>query len=110
VTGARRRLDRRADTGRRIRAHTSLPIALGFGLSRPEHVAEVGLYADAAVVGRRLVSLIADAADRPTSGSSGDLVGGMKRACRWHESRDDQERLDELRRTSTASRAYWCGC
>ena len=44
---------------RRIRAHTSLPIALGFGISRPEHVAEVGAYADAAVVGSALVSLIA---------------------------------------------------
>ena len=40
---------------RRIRAHTNLPIALGFGISRPEHVAEVGAYADAAVVGSALV-------------------------------------------------------
>ena len=46
---------------RRIRAHTTLPIALGFGISRPEHVAEVGAYADAAVVGSALVSLIAEA-------------------------------------------------
>ena len=46
---------------RRIRAHTTLPVALGFGISRPEHVAEVGAYADAAVVGSALVSLIAEA-------------------------------------------------
>ena len=55
---------------RRIRAHTTLPIALGFGISRPEHVAEVGAYADAAVVGSALVSVIAEAgrvagSDRP---------------------------------------------
>lgn len=66
VTGAR---DRVADGAealvRRIRSHTSLPIALGFGISRPEHVAEVGTYADAAVVGSALVSLIADAASSP---------------------------------------------
>ena len=62
VTGAR---DRVADGAealvRRIRAHTTLPVALGFGISRPEHVAEVGRYADAAVVGSALVSLIAEA-------------------------------------------------
>src|SRR5665213_702868 len=30
----------------RIRTQTSMPIALGFGISRPEHVAEVTTYAD----------------------------------------------------------------
>ena len=50
---------------RRIRAQTSLPVALGFGISRPEHVAEVGAYADAAVVGSALVSLIARASGSP---------------------------------------------
>jgi tryptophan synthase alpha chain len=50
---------------RRIRSQTSLPIALGFGISRPEHVAEVGTYADAAVVGSALVSLIAEASGSP---------------------------------------------
>jgi tryptophan synthase alpha chain len=66
VTGAR---DRVADGAealvRRIRAHTALPVALGFGISRPEHVAEVGRYADAAVVGSALVSLIAEARGTP---------------------------------------------
>src|SRR5256885_14602637 len=43
VTGARDRVSSGADAmARRIRAHTSLPIALGFGVSRPEHVAEIG--------------------------------------------------------------------
>lgn len=45
----------------RIRAATSLPVALGFGISRPEHVREVVGYADAAVVGSALVQVIADA-------------------------------------------------
>ena len=39
---------------------TTLPIALGFGISRPEHVAEVGAWADAAVVGSALVNVIAE--------------------------------------------------
>jgi tryptophan synthase alpha chain len=66
VTGARDRVASGADDlVRRIRARTTLPIALGFGISRPEHVAEVGAYADAAVVGSALVSLIAEASGSP---------------------------------------------
>jgi tryptophan synthase alpha chain len=61
VTGARAQVSSDAAAlVRRLRTFTSLPIALGFGISRPEHVAEVGAYADAAVVGSALVSLIAD--------------------------------------------------
>jgi len=66
VTGARDRVASGAEAMvRRIRQHTAMPIALGFGISRPEHVAEVGLYADAAVVGSALVSLIAEASGSP---------------------------------------------
>jgi tryptophan synthase alpha chain len=66
VTGARDRVAGGAEAlVRRIRAHTTLPVALGFGISRPEHVAEVGRYADAAVVGSALVSLIAEARGTP---------------------------------------------
>jgi tryptophan synthase alpha chain len=66
VTGARDSVAAGADAMvARIRRHTSLPIALGFGISRPEHVAEVGGYADAAVVGSALVSLVAEASGSP---------------------------------------------
>jgi tryptophan synthase alpha chain len=66
VTGARDRVASGAEAlVRRIRAQTTMPIALGFGISRPEHVAEVGTYADAAVVGSALVSLIAEERDSP---------------------------------------------
>src|SRR5215831_738752 len=45
VTGARDQVAAgAASMVRRIRAFTSLPIALGFGISRPEQVAEVGAY------------------------------------------------------------------
>lgn len=61
VTGARDQVSSGAEAMvRRIRRHTDLPIALGFGISRPEHVAEVTAYADAAVVGSALVSVIAE--------------------------------------------------
>ena len=66
VTGARDEVAAGAAAMvRRIRGFTAMPIALGFGISRPEHVAEVGAYADAAVVGSALVSLIADASGTP---------------------------------------------
>jgi tryptophan synthase alpha chain len=66
VTGARDQVAAGAAAMvRRIRRFTPLPIALGFGISRPEHVAEVGAYADAAVVGSALVSLIAEASGTP---------------------------------------------
>ena len=42
----------------RVRQSSSLPVALGFGISCPEHVREVTGYADAAVVGRAIVQVI----------------------------------------------------
>jgi tryptophan synthase alpha chain len=66
VTGARDTVASGAEEMvKRIRALTKLPLALGFGISRPEHVAEVGRYADAAVVGSALVALIAEASGSP---------------------------------------------
>lgn len=78
VTGARDRVASGAEAlVRRIRAHTSMPIALGFGISRPEHVAEVGGYADAAVVGSALVSLIAQESGSP------ELSARVEEYVRW---------------------------
>lgn len=88
VTGARDRVATGAETMvRKIRAITDMPIALGFGLSRPEHVAEVGAYADAAVVGSALVSLIAE------TGASPQLIGRV------------EEYVRSLRAACVASRA-----
>ena len=41
-----------------MRAITNLPLAVGFGISRPEHVAQVAAQADAVVVGSALVRVI----------------------------------------------------
>jgi tryptophan synthase alpha chain len=66
VTGAREHVASGArDLAARIRTQTKLPIAIGFGLSRPEHVREVGQWADAAVVGSALVNVIAEHAASP---------------------------------------------
>ncbi len=59
VTGARDRLpEHLAAFVARIRAHTSLPLAVGFGISRPEHVAEIGHIADGAVVASALLNTV----------------------------------------------------
>jgi tryptophan synthase alpha chain len=78
VTGARARVASGAEAMvGRIRAQTQMPIALGFGISRPEHVVEVGKYADAAVVGSALVSVIAEA------GATPDLVARVEQYVQW---------------------------
>ena len=59
VTGARDQVsDRGMQLLERVRAHTAVPLALGFGISRREHVEEVCRQADAAVVGSALVRVM----------------------------------------------------
>jgi tryptophan synthase alpha chain len=87
VTGARDEVAAGADAMvRRIRAITSMPIALGFGIARPEHVAEVGGYADAAVVGSALVALIAKERGSPELVARVEAyVRSLRAACRPRE-------------------------
>lgn len=79
VTGAR---DAVAGTARPvvdgIRRVTSMPVALGFGLSRPEHVRETCMYADAAVVGSALVQVIAEAAPGQAAAEAERFVSWLK--------------------------------
>jgi len=59
VTGAKDALpDDLPGLLRRVRHHTQLPIAVGFGISLPGHVSVLGGLADAAVVGSTLVAAI----------------------------------------------------
>jgi tryptophan synthase alpha chain len=57
-----------ADMIAKIRSHTSLPIAVGFGISTPEQAKQVARTADAVVVGSAVVNQIAQ------HGKDGDLV------------------------------------
>jgi tryptophan synthase alpha chain len=81
VTGAR---DTVAVTARpvvdAVRKVTTLPVALGFGISRPEHVRETCAYADAAVVGSALVEVIAKA-------PAGQAAVEAERFVRWLKGR-----------------------
>jgi tryptophan synthase alpha chain len=81
VTGARDTLASGAqEMVRRIRAVSDLPVALGFGISKPDHVREVARWADAAVVGSALVDVIA------REGTSRDLTTRVEEYVRWLKS------------------------
>jgi tryptophan synthase alpha chain len=59
VTGARKQMPEDArDLVGRVRKHTKLPIAVGFGICTAEQFAGVGEFADAAVVGSAIVETI----------------------------------------------------
>lgn len=52
-----------ADAVARIKRHTSLPVAVGFGIRTPEQAAEIARTADGAVVGSAIVDAIAHEID-----------------------------------------------
>jgi len=65
----------------RVRGYTkdyALPLAVGFGLSTPEHIAEVTSYADGAVVASAIINLI----DRCEDGEQVDAVRSYVRSLR----------------------------
>jgi tryptophan synthase alpha chain len=97
VTGTRDRVaDGAAALASRMRAATPLPIALGFGISSPDHVQQIGKFADAAVVGSGLVNVIAEAGKGP------DLIERVESYVRWLKG--DPQTHDN-RRAQTADRS-----
>ena len=54
----------------RIRRWSTLPVAVGFGISNAAHVAQVGEFADAAVIGSAIVELIERSAPEDKSGNA----------------------------------------
>jgi tryptophan synthase alpha chain len=59
-----------------VRKHTQLPVAAGFGISRPEHMKALRGSADAAVVGSAIVHEI----DRGNDATA--MVKELLKACR----------------------------
>jgi len=78
VTGVRDTLpDDVATLMARVRTCADLPVAMGFGISRPEQVAEVCRVADAAVVGSALVNVVAQHA------AAADVCAHASEYVRW---------------------------
>ena len=84
VTGARESLPQELPAlARRVRRFTKLPLAIGFGISLPAHVAVLGGIADAAVVGSALVSEIEKApTPEEAARAVADRVRLLKRGAR----------------------------
>jgi tryptophan synthase alpha chain len=64
----------------RLRKFTKLPIALGFGVSTPEHVKAVAEFADAAVVGSAIVGLIEKTPAADAAAAVGKFVAELRGA------------------------------
>lgn len=77
ITGARKELpEGLKPLIKELRKHTELPVAAGFGISRPEHLQTLRGVADAAVVGSAVVAEV-DAGRDPSA-----LIKSLLRACR----------------------------
>jgi tryptophan synthase alpha chain len=62
----------------RIRRWSTLPVAVGFGISNAEHVAQVGQFADAAVIGSAIVELIERSTAEAAPGAVGRFIMGLR--------------------------------
>ena len=78
-----------SDAVERIKSHTSLPVAVGFGIKTAEDAADIGRHADGIVVGTVLVDAVAKSlVDGKASAGTvsavrdlvADLASGVKRA------------------------------
>jgi tryptophan synthase alpha chain len=78
VTGAQETLsDSILPTVERVRKHTTLPVAVGFGISRPEQVQAIWEISDGAVVGSAIVAAM-EKIENPR-----DLPRKIGEFCRW---------------------------
>ena len=64
----------------RLRRYTAKPIAVGFGISNAEHVRAVGEFADAAILGSAIVSLIERSAAGEEAREVGNFIRGLRGA------------------------------
>ncbi len=86
VTGARQELAAGArELVRRLRRHTKLPIAVGFGISTQEQFRAAGKFADAVVVGSAVVAVIESAGRENAAREVGKFVAQAKGKRQTHE-------------------------
>jgi tryptophan synthase alpha chain len=62
----------------RLRQFTTLPVAVGFGISNADHVKAVGEFADAAVIGSALVALIEKTPPTEAATAVGRFIAGLR--------------------------------
>lgn len=62
----------------RIRRWSKLPVAVGFGISNAQHVAQVGEFADAVVIGSTIVELIERSTPAEAPGAVARFIKGLR--------------------------------
>ena len=88
VTGAREQLSAALpDFLARVREHTDLPLAVGFGVSRPEHVATIAQLAEGVVSASALINLLDETPAARRYDALTDLVAPCARRRRGRRSR-----------------------
>jgi tryptophan synthase alpha chain len=79
ITGTRDKVEGDAsELVARLRKFTTLPIAVGFGISNAEHVKAVGEFADAAIIGSALVALIEKTPRDEAATAIGKFIAGLR--------------------------------
>ena len=79
VTGAREELPPGISTFiQRVRKHTDLPLAIGFGISQRQHVETLASWAQAAVVGSALIEVVENTPDGQREAAVKDFVAALK--------------------------------
>jgi tryptophan synthase alpha chain len=64
----------------RVRRHTALPLVVGFGVSRPEHVAALRQHADGAVIASAIVDLMGRTAPTDQPRALRDFAASLREA------------------------------
>ena len=81
MTGARDRLWDGLDAYiQRIRQHTDLPLAIGFGISSPQHVTDAAAIADGVILASELLDRIGFAPESEQIETARTYLTAMKRA------------------------------
>ncbi len=79
ITGQQREMTSDAESlVARIRRWSELPVAVGFGISNAEHVAQVTEFADAAVIGSAIVELIERSTPEAAPGAVARFIKGLR--------------------------------
>ena len=82
VTGIRGKLPEELEWAvKKIKGLSKKPVAVGFGISTPEQVKEIGRYADGTIVGSAIVKIIAENLENPNIAERvGDFISSLARA------------------------------
>jgi tryptophan synthase alpha chain len=81
VTGARESLAQMIDKNvTAIRRYTNLPIGVGFGISKPEHIRSIIPWVDAVIVGSAIIRVIEKSEEKDLIAQVGGFVKSLKEA------------------------------